>query len=198
VLDSPQTVMEKAEVARNALDWTTYVSLLTPETHENLVLQELHVHLLSAWGQNALQEQLGKPPLKPEENRPLMFALNFWGKQGINKDKLQELAAMPKSPERTAALRAIVAALPNKQAIATELWSRDAIKRGFRPRKPGEKPEVEVSGFIGNVEIKGDRAYVMAHASVNGAGMQHQTELHLTPLGWRIHLAKYYAIGIDE
>jgi hypothetical protein len=190
--------MEKAEVARNACDWTTYVSLLTPETHERLIMQQLHMHLMAAWAHEETLKKLGDQLNIPKENQPLKFAVDYWSKKGLEANKIREVAMMPKSPERTAELKALAAQVPNKQAFATELWATDAIKRGFRPRRPGEKQEVQVSGHIGNVRIEGDRAYVMAHASVNGSSMQHETVLHLTPLGWKIDLSKYYAIALDE
>jgi hypothetical protein len=203
VLDTPQAIMEKAEIARNNYDWATYVSLLTPETHDRLVLQELYMHLMPPWTENEARERIGQPPLPPDQNRPLRFALDYWSKKGLDPAKIQEVALMPKSPEKMAGMRELVAALPDKQSLATEIYQKDALKRGFRPRPPGEKkPDVQVSGFIGNITIQGDRAYVDSHANITIGGssssLQHQTELHLTPLGWRIHLAKYYAIGLDE
>ena len=47
-LDTPQQVMEKAEFARHNLDWATFVSYLTPETHDRLVLQELHMNSVAS------------------------------------------------------------------------------------------------------------------------------------------------------
>jgi hypothetical protein len=190
VLDSPKQVMEKAELARQTGDWTTYVSLLTPETHDNLILQELFSDVTFVYSENSTRERLSDD-LKARFP-PQRFPFDRWTRRGADRALIEPLLTMPPSPERGAAMRAVIARMPNRQALATELYTAAVLKQGFRPLRPGERPPVEVSGYIANVEIQGDHAYVTTNASVAGSGFQHRTELHLTPAGWKIDLSRVY------
>jgi hypothetical protein len=177
---TPEAVLHKAEAARKAGNWKTYVNCHTNETISAMVEQGLQTALTLQAGKK--MAALGGPAAVAQVEQKMKPLTDIYTKYGVTSADLDKLAEMPDGPEKQQAVKAAVAKISDRNGFAADMM---AVQ--WKEMTTGAHVE-DAKSEIKNVTIEGDTATATVSAILPSGGPPFEVPMKLkkTSQGWKI------------